>query len=74
MNSHRSHQRRTVAHQYSKLGSSNLFGPECQKGNITTSVTKCPQRTWTKRKEGHEEGSEGVDKVEEKESRKARGI
>lgn len=38
-----------MAHQYSKLGSSNLFGPECQKGNITTSVTKCLQRTWTKK-------------------------
>lgn len=75
MNPHRSHQVRTMVHQYSKLGSSSLFGPDCQKGNVTTLATKCPQGHGQKRrKERHEEGSEGVNKGEEEENRKAREI
>lgn len=45
-----------MAHQYSKLGSSNLFGPDCQKCNITTLVSTEGQK---RRKESHEEGREG---------------
>ena len=71
MNSQRSHQMRTMAHQYSKLGSSNLFGPDCQKCNKTTLVTAKGQKG---RKERPEEGSEGVDKGEDEDNRKARGI
>lgn len=69
MNSDRN-QDRTMAHQYDKLGSSNLLGPKCQKCYRTTSVTAEGHRQM-RRKESYEEREE-VGKGEGSENRKAK--
>lgn len=60
-----------MAHQYDKLGSSNLLGPECQKCYKITSVTT-EGHGQMRRKERCKDESKEVEKGKENENRKAK--